>query len=128
MKKSAFLLAILTSSLFSGSLFGSCEFINFYQSGPYDSATFYFSESEIEKINYDDVGIELAVSVVQHLAREKCGKAFRVFEVNDWESGCREIIRGNEGSEVCYVDTNEGEFFMIRDAMGGAQVIYNRLD
>ena len=41
---------------------------------------------------------------------------------------CRNIANGKPHSQVCYVESNIGYFFVSRDMISGATVIYNRWD
>jgi hypothetical protein len=109
---------------------GKCELEDFLE-GQTDSNVFRLSADEINDINADDIGIELARSLVQHIARSK-GCAARdadKFTVDSTLSECGPIVPKAEiESAACYVKTTVGDFFVIMDALGGANIVFNRLD
>jgi hypothetical protein len=107
----------------------TCQSEDFLE-GKLNSNTFSLSADEVFEINPDDIGIELATSVVRSIGDKKGCKESgeRALTIDSKESECKEIIDGSAASEACFVKTNRGEFFVIRDALDGVTVVFNRLD
>ena len=126
----ALLSVFSTASLAERDFHGNCEFIDFDDpKASVDSATFYFNEFQIEFAAGDARGIKAAAAIVTELGYQKgCGIDTQALEVKSSESGCQELVPGVEESTSCFVKTNLGDFFVMKDALGGAQIVYNRLD
>ena len=107
----------------------TCQTEDFLE-GKLDSNTYYFSQDEVNAINIDDIGIELAGSIVRALGDKKgCTESgSKALKTDSSQSECKEVIEGLGQSEACFVKTNRGDFFVIRDAVDGVTVVYNRPD
>lgn len=114
----------------SSSAAAQCEPEDFLE-GKADSNVFSLSVDEINDINADDIGIELARALVEHIASSKgcVGRDADKFDVDSTLSECGPIVPKAEiESAACYVKTTVGDFFVIMDALGGANIVFNRLD
>jgi hypothetical protein len=98
--------------------------------GNLDSNAFQLSDQQVEGINSDDTGIELASAILSDLGSKMgCGVGARsLLKMDAQKSDCREVIPGKGSSEACFLLTNLGEFFVIYDYVGGATVVFNRFD
>jgi hypothetical protein len=96
--------------------------------GAADSQSFFLDASTVERFNQDDVGIELARSIVVGLTvRLGCAETEVVLDAG--RSECGEIVPGEPISEACWLVSDElGYFFVTMDMLGGAHVIFNRWD
>ncbi len=96
-----------------------------------DSASITFIADDYEFEN-DHVGD--AYNLVRlFVSRKGCGKKDLRFTggPDSGRSGkaiCRPIAKGRPHSQVCYIESNIGYFFVARDMVSGATVIYNRWD
>jgi hypothetical protein len=66
-----------------------------------------------------------AVQVIQKIAKAHC-EAHEPLEIQS--AKCSKVKRGKNFSDICYVETNAGFFFMTPDVLDGVNVIYNRWD
>ena len=71
-----------------------------------------------------------AETAIFRALRPRCDKNDFGFNLSDTENNkCAEIIAGNPMSQVCYLESkNLGYFFVIRDLLDGANIIWNRWD
>lgn len=97
----------------------------FSSNGSQDSQAFHLAEPKI--FNTDDIGIELAVSVVNQLAGELgCDPA--ELQIDPAQSRCGEVVPGRFESEVCFIDAQIGYFVTAQDMLGNVNVVYHRWD
>lgn len=66
-----------------------------------------------------------AVAVVKTIAQTHC-EPHEPLEIHS--AKCTRVKRGHNFSEMCYVETKAGFFFLTPDILDGVNVIYNRWD
>jgi hypothetical protein len=96
-----------------------------------DSASITFVAEDYEFEN-DHVGDAYNLARL-FVSRKGCGKKDLRFTggPDSGRSGkavCRNIAKGKPHSMVCYIESNIGYFFISRDMVSGATVVYNRWD
>lgn len=109
---------------------GQCEQEDFLEGRP-DSNVFSLSEAKVTELGHDSSGIALAASLVNAIAKNKgcTGSNTSKFHIDLVTSRCAALVPSLElESEACFVNTNLGHFFVIQDALGGANLVFNRLD
>jgi len=123
----AIILTSMSTSLQARETGGSCQPEDFLE-GKINSNVFSLSAEEVLKINPDDIGIELATSIVEAIGAAK-GCSPSQMGIDATRSDCSEIVPGFPASSACYIDSGAGQFFVVFDPLDeGANVIYNRLD
>lgn len=121
------------SILISQTIFASAETcINkVTQDNRYDSRSLTFNADEYVFEN-DHVGDSYNL-IRLFIERKGCGRKDIRFtagpgSVRSGKAVCNNVAKGYHHSRVCYVESNIGFFFVMRDMMNGATVVYNRWD
>lgn len=81
-----------------------------------DSSFFQVKEQEFNKEND-------AIRIVQSFVQKNCSNNIAI-----QNSHCKNIIGNDDATKVCYISTNVGYFFVMKDMMENVNVIYNRWD
>ncbi len=89
-----------------------------------------FSQDSANYHVYADLGAEHSTDVqaliLANRALEKAGCLRGSAEVN--KIRCKKIVPEEDHTEVCYLETDIGYFFVTQDYIDTANVIYNRWD
>jgi hypothetical protein len=68
-----------------------------------------------------------AVAVINTIAKTHC-EPQEPSPLEVYSAKCTRVKRGHNFSEMCYVETKAGYFFLTPDILDGINVIYNRWD
>ena len=128
-KKFMVILALLTSQV----IFANPETCikRITQDNRYDSRSLTFNADEYVFEN-DHVGDSYNL-IRLFIQRKGCSRKDVRFtagpgSLNSGKAVCNNIARSYPHSRVCYIESNIGFFFVMRDMMNGATVVYNRWD
>jgi hypothetical protein len=88
-------------------------------------------DSWVERLtlkNQSDLTQSSAIEVITKVARKHCtdDSMLQVFPFTN--INCREIMPGNPSSQVCYLESKVGYFFVTMDMLDHYFVTYNRWD
>jgi len=64
-----------------------------------------------------------AVTIVKSIIKTKCEE-----EPTIQDAHCKNILGNDDSTKVCYVSTNVGYFFVMKDMLDSVNVIFNRWD
>jgi hypothetical protein len=95
----------------------------------------FLAEYDLDAITRAEFGrdyLARAIKIVRHVAKDK-GCASNALNFGHGTHGrlksrCEEIFKGNPASQMCFIQTNVGMFFVTVSYMEKAQVIFNRWD
>lgn len=113
------MMALVCLVLFNVSYADDSDCYNKLMNGSTDSAAHQVNISNLD--TEDSMKSKTSVGLKELMKRCGCVPQFKKFQ-------CGEAIKGNQLTDICYVETSWGYFIVSKDYLENLNIIFNRLD